>query len=336
VLTAAGATTAALLLPEARVARARSTPPALAPLQLRVASNQGVENASLQQLLRDRGIAQALALDIELIEARSVSAPMEALLADQADVCMVSAFAGVVPAIARGAPLRLIGAAMRLPALAVYTHRDAIRRVRDLRGCTVGVGGHDGLLEVLMRALLHKRGIDPAQVTFVDAGSSAQVLEAVAAGKVDAGLSGVAGLDAGSGGAHSVRALDDGRLWQALPEYIYQPAYASVRALDARAEALGRCVAAYTRLYRYLSGPDSKAAYLEARRRSAPAGSPEEGEAVWNFIQRYRPYALEPGLRPRQVRALQELNVALGVQPQVLPFERIVDLSPARAAAKLL
>jgi NitT/TauT family transport system substrate-binding protein len=331
-LAGTGAAAACLLLPDAAFARAELTP-----LRVRVASNQGVENASLQQLLADRGIGQSLALEIELVEGRSVSAPTEALLADQADVCMISAFAGVVPAIARGVPLRLIGAAMRLPALAVYTRRDDIRRVPDLRGRTVGVGGHDGLLEVLMRALLRKRGMDDAQVTFVDAGSSAQVLEAVAAGKVDAGVSGVAGLGGtGRAAGDAVRVLEDGRLWQALPEYTYQPAYASIQALNTRAEAVARCLAVYTRLYRYLSAPGSRTAYLEARRLAAHADSPAEGEAVWNFIQRTQPYALQPGLSPRQVHALQEINVALGLQPQVLPFARMADSSPAHAAAKLL
>jgi NitT/TauT family transport system substrate-binding protein len=299
---------------------------------VRVASNQGAENATLQQLLIDRGYASALDLDVQIVESRSISAPMEALLSSEADICMISGFVGVLPAIEQGKPLRLVGAAMLLPALAVYTRNDDIRRVEHLVGRTVGVGAMNGLLHILMLALLRRKGIDSSKVTFVNSGSNAQVLDAVVAGKVDAGLSGVAGVS----GASGARVLEDGQLWQELPEYTYQPAYASVRALEENPEALARCLAVYTKLYRYLSGPGSKAAYVAARRSVTSESSSAEGEAVWNFIQKYQPYALDVGLSPERIAYLQELNVAVGLQSKVLPFEHIVDLSPARRANTFL
>jgi NitT/TauT family transport system substrate-binding protein len=305
-------------------------------LAVRVASNQSVENAALQQLLLASGYAKALSLDVEIVESKTVSGPMESLLSGDADICMISGYVGVLPAIAQGKPLRLVGAAMLLPALAVYSANDNIRRVEDLAGRTIGVGPLNGLLHILMMTLLRKKGIDAAQVRFVNAGSNAQVLEAVAAGKVDAGLSGVAGTS----GAGAAKVMENGRLWLELPEYTYQLSYASVRALKEKPEALARCVAAYTRFFRYLSGPRSRAAYLDARRRAASQGAGEssdaEGEAVWNFIQRYQPYALEPGLTPERVAWLQELNVALGIQSRVLGFDQVVDLAPAQGAKRLL
>ncbi len=298
---------------------------------VRVASNQGAENATLQQLLLKQDYASALSLGAQIVESRSISAPMEALLSGEADICMISGFVGVLPAIEQGKPLRLVGAAMLLPALAVYTRDDDIRRVEHLVGRTVGVGAMNGLLHILMRALLSAKGIDASKVTFVNSGSNAQVLDAVVAGKVKAGLSGVAGLSGAS-----ARVLEDGQLWQELPQYTYQPAYASVRALEEKPEALARCLAAYTKLYRYLSGPGSKAAYLSARRSAANESSSAEGEAVWNFIQKYQPYALDVGLSPERIAYLQELNVAVGLQSKVLPFQQVVDLSPARGAKKFL
>ena len=301
-------------------------------LAVRIASNQAAENAALQQLQADSGYARALSLEEQLVESRTVSGPMESLLSGDADICMVSAFAGVLPAIAQGKPLRLVGAAMLLPALAVYSARSDIRRVEDLPERTIGVGPLNGLLHVLMLALLRKKGIDATQVKFISVGSNAQVLEAVAKGKIDAGLSGVAGMSEAS----NPRVLENGRLWLELPEYTYELSYASVQALREKPEALARCVAAYTQLYRYFSGPQSKAAYLEARRRATGENSVAEGEAVWNFIQRYQPYALEPGLSPERVAYLQQLNIALGIQSGVLPFDQVVDLAPARGAKELL
>ena len=331
-----------LLLPGRRrfliagAAAALAARPAVAMAQqprftVKVASNQGVENASLQQLMVDRGFAKALRLDTQIVESKTINGPMDALLAGEADVCMVSGFVGVLPAIEQGKALRLIGAAMQLPALAVYTKDPGIHRVEDLAGKTFGVGGTNGLLHILALALLRKKGIDAAKVKFVNAGSNAQVLEAVAAGKVDAGLSGPAGLT-----LSTVRVLDDGRLWETLPEYTYQPAYASVRALKEKPEAVARTLAAYTRLYRYLSGPASKAAYLEARRKAAGEPTTAEGESVWNFIQKVQPYALQVGLTPQRIQYLEDLNVAVGLQQKALPFDQVVDLAPARGAKRFL
>lgn len=297
---------------------------------LKVASNQGTENAALQQMLSDSGFARRLSLDIQLVESRNVSGPMESLLSGDADICMISAFAGILPAIVQGKPLRLVDAAMRLPALAVYSARSDLRKLEDLRGRTVGVGPVHGLLHVLMLALLRKKGMDPATVSFVSIGSNTQVLEAVATGKVDAGISGVAGT------AGSARVLEDGRLWVELPEYTYELSYASVQALKDKPEALARCVAAYRRLYRYLSSPRSEADYLDARRRVSGESSVEEGKAVWRFIQQSHPYASGPGLSAERVEYLQQLNTALGIQTEVLPVNQVVDPVPAQRAIKLL
>src|SRR5438552_4067903 len=89
--------------------------------------------------------------------------PFEQLVAE-ADICMISGFVGVLLAIEQGKELRLVGAAMLLPALAVYTRNDDIRRVEHLVGRTVGVGATNGLLHILMLALLRKKGIDSSKV----------------------------------------------------------------------------------------------------------------------------------------------------------------------------
>ncbi len=326
-LIGAAAASASLALPATLHALARRNT-----YTVRVASNQGADNATLQQLMVDRKYFRQFSLEAQLVESSTISGPMEAMLTGAADICMISAFVGFLPAIEQGKELRLVGAAMLLPALAVYAKDNVIQSVADLAGKRVGIGPRNGLLHTLMLALLRKKGIDHSSVTFVPSGSNAQVFEAVAAGKVDAGLSGTAGLSNPS----AARVLQDGMLWQELPEYTYQPAYASVRAIRENPEAVARCLAAYTSLFRYISSPNSKAAYLDARRRAAGEDSVAEGEAIWNFIQRYQPYALDVGVSPQRVAYLQELNAAFGLQSKVLPFEQVADMGPAQRAMKLL
>lgn len=297
---------------------------------IRLASNQGVENATIQQLMADRGYARALRLGLQLVASKEISGPIDALVNDKADVCMVSAFAGVLPEIEQGAPVRLIGTAMQLPDVAVYSARPDIRRIEDLVGRTIGIGSKKGLLHIMMIALLKKKGIDSDRVQFVQIGSNTEVLKAVADGKIDAGPSGIAGLSE----TDKVHVLLGGRLWQDLGEFTYQPAYASLRALKEQPEAVARCLASYLRLFRFLSRRGSREAYIAARQKAG--GDPSEGAEVWDFIQRYHPYAHVPGITPRQVAFLQELNVAVGLQQRILPYDQVVDLKPAVRAYQLL
>jgi len=182
-----------------------------------------------------------------------------------------------------------------------------------------------------MLALLPKAGIDPGRIAFVNVGSNAQVFQAVVAGKVDAGLSGTAGMS-----DQKAHVVGGGALWEELPEYTYQTAYASVRAIRENPEGVARCLAAYADLFRYLSGPESKPAYLDARKRATKEDDAAEGEAVWSFIQTYQPYALDVGVSPERVAYLQELYVAVGLQSKVLPFDRVADMAPAEAARRFL
>lgn len=303
--------------------------PSSAPLPIRIASNQGTENAALQQLMTERGFARRLGLEIALVESGAIEGPIEALEAGRADVCMISAYAGVLPAIEAGKPVRLIGSAMQLPALAVCSANDSLRTVRDLAGRRIGIGETDGLLHLVMLALLRHHGMPSTAAEFVTVGSSEQVFRAVAAGAVDAGPCGVAALS-----DRRIHILNGGALWDALPEFTYQFAYASTAALATRSDAIARCLAAYTLLFRFVSSPRSRAAYLEARQ--AVGGDMAEGQAVWDFIQHVRPYAPMPGLSPAHVAYLQRLNVRVGLQRQVVPFDRVANLAPAAAAKRML
>ena len=56
----------------------------------------------------------------------------------------------------------------------------------------------------------------------------------------------------------------------------------------------------------------------------------------WNYIQTYKPFAVNLVLTPDRLRYVQELNVSFKVQKSVLPFERVADMSLAADAVKLL
>lgn len=299
---------------------------------LRIVGNPGVENATFLELFRARGLSDRYGLDAVYSERPSVSGPMEAIIAGEADLCLISAFSGVLPAIARGADLRVVGMAMALPALAFFAGSPSISSIKDLPGRRIGIGERGGLLHLLTLALFRKRGIESNAVDWVDCGSNAQVFAAVAAGKVDAGLSGPAAL-ARTEVAHVLR---DGLLWRELPEYSYQLAYSSRKIAAERPDAVARALAAFAHLYRFLALDGSLANYRMARSAVAPQFDEAEADAVWNFIHSARPYSSQPGISRRRVEYLQNLNAFAGLQDRIMAFEDVVDPVPAELARRLL
>lgn len=299
-------------------------------LPVRIVSNSGAENNTLQQLLKTQGYLEQLGLEPSLVGVTTPVGTLEALVADKGDICMISGFNGLLPAIENGAPVRVLGAAMRLPALTVYTKAEGVTRVADLVGKRIGIGPQKGLLHATMVGLLKRKGLDPAKVEFVSVGSNAQVFQSVSEGKVDAGPSDVANM--ARAGKIGVRALPDGAMWKELADYPYQLVYASSKAVAERREALIRTLTGYARLYRFLSTPESWPAYSQARMTATREKSADDGRPAWTFIQEMKPYALDIAVLPRQIAFLQDLDVLIGSQKSVMPFDKVVDSSLAREA----
>ena len=57
---------------------------------------------------------------------------------------------------------------------------------------------------------------------------------------------------------------------------------------------------------------------------------------MWDYVQRYKPYAENLTLTPERLRYMQQLNIDLDVQKTIMPFERVADMSLAQEALKLL
>src|SRR5258708_3032922 len=186
-----------------------------------------------------------------------------ALLSGDADLCIASGFSQVLPAIEHGGKLKVLAGSEVLLLHLVYAWRAEIKTLKDLEGRTIGTGSPGALLHSIMVALLRKNNVDPDKVRFVNVGSSADVFRAIVAKVVDAGPS---ELDYQEQEAkYNVHGLSDGRFWDGLPEYTNQASYASERSMRERRDVIVRTLAAYARLYRFISTPQSRDAYVAAR-----------------------------------------------------------------------
>ncbi|MGH2447315.1 MAG: ABC transporter substrate-binding protein [Chloroflexota bacterium] len=299
-----------------------------------IVNTAGTFAATLQQLMRDKGYLEKRGLRPTFLTVNDGSQIVGALISGEADICTASGFNQVFPAIAQGGDLKLLAGSELLLPFIVYTCRPEIRTLKDLEGHTIGTGAVGALLYAIMIALLRKNDVDPSKVKFVNIGSSGDVFRAVAAKVVDAGP---VELDfAGEGASAGLHGLTDGKVWKDLPEYTNQASYTSERSIRMRREVLVRTLAAYAELYRFISSPGSRDAYIAAR--AAALGKNQSAEALteWTFFNRHRSFAVDLGLSKERVRYIQALNVSMGVQKSILPYDKVTDVSLARSALALL
>jgi ABC-type nitrate/sulfonate/bicarbonate transport system substrate-binding protein len=300
-------------------------------IKINVVNTSGNTNVVLATLLKQEGIFEQLGLDANILHVSDGSKLIGSLLSGEMDMCALSGFGQVLPAIEKGAKLKILAGGALLALQAILTRNPAIKSVKDLEGRTVGTGSIGALLHQLVVALLRKKGVDEKKVTFVNVGSSTDVFRAVAAGTVDAGPS-----EVWQQGRFGTRMLEDGQFYADLQEYTYQASYGSDRAIAAKREAVVRMLAAYGKLYRFLGEAQSRTPFVKAFATATGKDDREEAEAQWKFYQDHKPFAVDLVLSEERVRYMQDLNVSLGVQKRVLPYEQVCDMSLARDAVKLL
>jgi ABC-type nitrate/sulfonate/bicarbonate transport system substrate-binding protein len=294
----------------------------------------GPHELATVELLHRQGYLERLGIRANRTYVKNGSEATELLLAGHGDVAMQVGFGPALVAIEKKAPLRVIAGSNLLTVHAVYSQKPDIRRLKDLEHRTVGVGAPGALTHQLIYAALLKKAVDPSTVRFVSIGNSATIFGALLAGEIDAGFG---ETDVFEHQAHyGVHALEDAVLWRELPEFPNQASFATAAALRDKRAALVRTLAAHALLYRFIHSPGSWEAYAAARAAGLPGSQPEESRAQWCFYQRYHPFAHDLRLPEAQARYLQELNVAMKLQPRVMPFEALADMSLAQDALRLL
>jgi ABC-type nitrate/sulfonate/bicarbonate transport system substrate-binding protein len=304
------------------------------PIPVAIANASGNVNLTMQELMRQQGYLREMGLAPTITNVADGSKITGALIGGDVDLCTAAGFGQVFPAIEKGAKLKILAGACLLPTLALYSSKPGIKTLKDLEGRTIGTGALGALLHQLVVALPQKNGIDPAKVTFVNVGASGDVFRAAAVGTVDAGPGEAAIAD--QAGRYNLHMIAGGDLTNALPEYTYQGAYTTDKAIATKRDVIVRTLAAYARLYRFIAKPEAKEAFLKARAVVLKTSTPEEAELQWSYLQKHRPYAADLVLSEERLAYMQRLNVQLGVQKSVLPYAQVCDPSLAKEAIALI
>jgi ABC-type nitrate/sulfonate/bicarbonate transport system substrate-binding protein len=307
---------------------------AAGPVKIKIANAGGGLNMTMEELMRQQKFLESFGLEPEFITVADGTRILGGIVSGSVDVSMASGFGQVFPAIGRGAAIKILAGGALLPALALFSGKANVRSLKDLEGKTIGTGSVGALIYQLTVSLLQKYQVDIAKIRFVNIGSSADIFRAVAAGTVDGGAVDVALIE--NAAEHRVHLLEHGNMSVELKDYTYQGAWASERMIKTGRDTLVRALAAYAKLYRFVQNPQAKPAFLRARHLAFPGVADHDHLALWNYIQTYKPFAVDLTLSPERLRYMQALNVSFKVQRQILPFERVADMSLAVDALKLL
>lgn len=303
-------------------------------LHLRVVNANGPVEMALEELMARKGYMAEFDVEAEKVYVANGAQASQALIEDRADVAMQVGFGPVFPLIEKGFPLRVIAGSNLVTVHAIYTKDPKIRQLSDLVGKRVGTGALGALTHQLIFAALRGKGIDPGSVTFVPIGNSATLFKALLAGEVDAGFGETDVYEHQD--RYGVHALTDGVLWNELPDFTNQASFTIEGAIKDKRPAIVATLAAHVRLYRFVQEPQSHDDYVASRMKALGEKDSAEAETQWGFYQKFKPYALDLQISEARIRYLQDLNVSMGLQKAVLPYEQVVDLSMAREAMALI
>jgi ABC-type nitrate/sulfonate/bicarbonate transport system substrate-binding protein len=307
-------------------------------LPVRIVSSQGPQVLTIQALMDEKNYFKEFGLAPETLAVASGTNIIGPLMNGRADLCVFAGFSQLLAAIEKGADLKILGGASIKGQQAIFAKDPTIQHVKDLEGRSVGVGAIGAQLHQVITALLKKKGVDLSKVNFVVVGNSGDVFRSVVSGRVDAGngqADVLSSLD-----RLGVHMIQDGEYAVELPEYTWQATFTSTAAIKARRETLVRTLAAYCKAFRYVQNPGSKDDYVKAQLTALAPRDLEAGKqgalSQWNYLQQRKIYAEDLVLAPERVQYMQELNISLGVQKKILPYDQIFDTSLAKEAVARL
>jgi ABC-type nitrate/sulfonate/bicarbonate transport system substrate-binding protein len=304
------------------------------PNPVHIATAAGGLNLTLAEMLHQLKYLESFDLNPDIVAMADGARILGATYSGTIDIAPISGVGQLFPAVEHGADLKIINASTLTPMLALFSSKPKVRSVQDLEGKVVGVGALGSLVHQLTVTLLRKYSVDIASVRFVSIGSNVDIFRGVMAGTVDAGVGSASLL--GDESSYKVHAIEHGDMSVELTEFTYQAGWTTSRLIDSKRDMLVRVLAAYAKLFRFVTQPSAQQAFLQARRVVFPSAADREHQNEWTFLQKVKPFALDLKFSPVRVRYLQQINLDFRVQKEILPYERVVDMSLAQDALKLL
>jgi ABC-type nitrate/sulfonate/bicarbonate transport system substrate-binding protein len=134
---------------------------------------------------RDKGIFQAEGIDLQMI---LVASTIQVAALTTGDIDFSGAQSQVMAGAARGLPVKVVGFLTIKPSFWLMS-KPEIRTMAELKGKIIGITAIGSSTDTLARFLVSKNGLTPdREVAFIGTGTTSNILTAMKAGTVDAGV----------------------------------------------------------------------------------------------------------------------------------------------------
>ncbi|MCF3934929.1 ABC transporter substrate-binding protein [Acuticoccus sp. M5D2P5] len=270
---------------------------------------------------QDKGFYADQGLDVSFDHIADSSIPIRSLISGSSDV-IEAGMAETLIAVGKGAEVRTIGGIATGLHYALWVRPDSgISSIEDFPGKNIAVSSPGSLPHVVILALLRQAGVPEAEIDTINwvavSGSSAR-RNAILAGTVDAT---VASYSPQADRAEGIDLMSV--VGEALPNYVMLPWDVSVKSIETRRDVLKRFITAELLATRFIFENEAEALEI------AKAHFDFSDEDLAAFYDFYTGGIWNPdGLVSDEAATyMQELNVAAGMQPEVLPVEAVLDQS---------
>ncbi len=143
-------------------------------------------DAGFMMMAAQRGFAEKQGLKIEVMQIKSDTIGLKALLAGELD-SYEGGPGGAIVASSRGADLKIIGCHWPTLVHGIFV-RNTVAKVEDLRGKDFAISAPGAMPDLFARAVLEKYGVPASEVRFANLGSDLDRFKALSAGVADAGV----------------------------------------------------------------------------------------------------------------------------------------------------
>jgi NitT/TauT family transport system substrate-binding protein len=134
---------------------------------------------------RDKGIFQSEGIELQLV---LVASTIQVTALTTGDIDFSGAQSQVMAGAARGLPVKVVGFLTIKPSFWLMS-KPEIKTMADLKGKIIGITAIGSSTDTLARFLVSKNGLTPdREVAFIGTGTTSNILTAMKAGTVDAGV----------------------------------------------------------------------------------------------------------------------------------------------------
>ncbi len=275
------------------------------------------------------GFAEKQGLNIEMVQFKGDALALRALLAGELDSYEGSPGAPIIAA-SRGADIKITGCYWPGLTYGIYA-KPSIAGAEDLKGKMLAISSPGALPDLVVRAVLEKYGIPPADVRFSIMGSDSDRFKAVSGGIVDAAAasSEFAPIAEKSGIKLLVQARD------VVPNYLRFCTYVSGKTLTSRGEDAAKFLAAEMAAWRFALDNRDKVIALT---HEVTHSKPDDPRPAYIFDEVKRYSTIDPAM-PIPVEKLtwmRDLLIKTGNLAKAVEINSLIDERPRARALELL